>query len=101
MFCHVTIASAGKDSSLPTIIANENRTPAGRLQGETRELEFLAGNPGTYPYWGTTSDSSLAGRRGEETLLSGALVIDPPGVKAEDRIFALGVWEKAEKLGLD
>jgi FtsP/CotA-like multicopper oxidase with cupredoxin domain len=69
--------------------------------GETSELKFLAGNPGTYPYWGTTSDTSLAGRRGEETLLSGALVVDPPGVMAEDRIFVLGVWEKVEKSGLE
>lgn len=69
--------------------------------GETRELKFLAGNPGTYPYWGTTSDTSLADRRGEETLLSGALVVDPPGEKTEDRILVLGVWEKEEKSGLE
>jgi FtsP/CotA-like multicopper oxidase with cupredoxin domain len=69
--------------------------------GETRELEFLAGDPGTYPYWGTTSDTSLAGRRGAETLLSGVLVVDPLGVKAEDRIFVLGVWTKSEKSGFE
>lgn len=185
LFCRATIAPAAENSSLPTIVANDNRTPDGKLQngilelrlelregiwypeaeggghrdgygfaeegkapqspgplirvpegtqirirvhntlalaakiyglhrhpgdpkdslslapGETRELEFLAGNPGTYPYWGTTSDSSLAGRRGAETLLSGALVVDPPGVKAEDRVFVLGVWQKVEKSGLE
>lgn len=184
-FCRATITRAGENSFLPTIIANDNRTPAGKLQngilelrlelregvwypeeeggghrdvygfaeegkapqspgplirvpegtqihirvrntlalaakiyglhrhpgdpmdslslapGETRELKFLAGTPGTYPYWGTTSDTSLAGRRGEETLLSGALVVDPADVKAEDRIFVLGVWEKVEKSGLE
>jgi manganese oxidase len=185
LFCLATIARAEENSPLPTVVTNDNRTSAGKLQngilelrlelregvwypeadgsghrdvygfaeegeapqcpgplirvpegtqihirvrntlalaakiyglhrhpgnpkeslslapGETRELEFLAGDPGTYPYWGTTSDTSLPGRRGAETLLSGALVVDPPGVKAEDRIFVLGVWTKAEKSGFE
>jgi FtsP/CotA-like multicopper oxidase with cupredoxin domain len=183
VFCIATIACAKGDSALLTIVANDNRTPAGKIQngilelrlelregvwypedeagghrdgyafaeegkppqssgplirvpegtrihilvrnalplpvkiyglhshpgdpknslslasGETRELKFLAGNPGAYPYWGTTSDTGLAGRRGAETLLSGAIVIDPPGEKTEDRIFVLSVWEKVEKSG--
>src|SRR5271165_2800912 len=55
--------------------------------GETRELEFPAGEPGTYPYWGTTSDTSLKGRRAAETLLSGAFVVDSLGMPEQDRIF--------------
>ena len=185
LFCRATIARGTENSSLPTIVANDNRTPAGKLQngilelrlelregvwypeeeggghrnayafaeerqapqssgplirvpegtqihihirntlalatkiyglhrhpgdpkdslsfapGETRDIAFLAGNPGTYPYWGTTSDTSLEGRRGEETLLSGAFVVDPAGAQPDDRIFVLGVWEKAEKSGLE
>jgi manganese oxidase len=69
--------------------------------GETREVQFLAGDPGTYPYWGTTSDKSLEGRRGAETLLSGALVVDPRGVKSQDRIFVLGVWTKVDESGFE
>ena len=61
---------------------------------ETRELQFLAGEPGTYSYWSTTSDKSLEGRRGAETLLSGAFIVDPRGAIASDRIFVLGVWLK-------
>jgi manganese oxidase len=42
--------------------------------GETRELEFAAGEPGTYLYWATTADHSLKQREEQETLLSGAFV---------------------------
>jgi FtsP/CotA-like multicopper oxidase with cupredoxin domain len=66
----------------------------GVAPGETREVQFLAGESGTYVYWATTSGKSLAERDGPETLLSGAFVVDEPGAKQDDRIFVLGVWEK-------
>ncbi len=59
---------------------------------ETRDLQFLAGEPGTYLYWATTSDKPLQGRRGEESNLLGAFVVDSPGAKPDDRIFVLGLW---------
>src|SRR5271166_2062861 len=62
--------------------------------GETRQLQFFAGDPGTYFYWATTSASSLDNRVDKEDLLSGAFIIDPPGAKPDDRIFVLGVWSK-------
>jgi FtsP/CotA-like multicopper oxidase with cupredoxin domain len=62
--------------------------------GEARELRFLAGEPGTYLYWATTSDSSLELREEDETLLSGAFVIDAPGAKQDDRVFVIGIWTK-------
>lgn len=61
--------------------------------GETRQLEFPAGEPGTYLYWATTSDSSLMHRVGPETALSGALVVDSPGKRPDDRIFVVGLWQ--------
>jgi len=64
--------------------------------GETREVQFLAGEPGTYLYWATTGGHSLEDRREEETLLSGAFVVDAPGAKATDRIMVIGLWEKGE-----
>ena len=68
---------------------------------ETRELEFLAGEPGTYIYWATTSDKTLALRGDAETMLSGAFVVDSPGTKPEDLIFVLGVWTKDPAAGLE
>ena len=61
---------------------------------ETRELQFPAGEPGTYMYWATTSDKPLEGRSGAESMLFGAFVIDSRGAKPDDRIFVLGIWRK-------
>jgi FtsP/CotA-like multicopper oxidase with cupredoxin domain len=62
--------------------------------GETRQLEFLAGEVGTYMYWATTADKSLEDRIDAETLLFGAFIVDEPGAKTDDRIFVLGDWGK-------
>jgi manganese oxidase len=64
--------------------------------GETRQLQFSAGEPGTYLYWATTSDSSLADRLTQEELLSGAFIIDARGAKPDDRIFVLGIWQRTK-----
>src|SRR5262245_39965373 len=61
--------------------------------GETRKIEFPAGEPGAYLYWATTADKSLEQRVGPETALSGALVVDPPGERPDDRIFVVGLWQ--------
>jgi FtsP/CotA-like multicopper oxidase with cupredoxin domain len=61
--------------------------------GETREFQFVAGEPGTYLYWATTSDKSLEQREEAETMLSGAFVVDAPGAKT-DRILVIGIWTK-------
>jgi manganese oxidase len=60
--------------------------------GETRNLQFLAGEPGNYLYWATTSDKPLERRRGAESNLFGALVVDFTDAKSDDRIFVLGLW---------
>jgi len=63
--------------------------------GETRELRFDAGEPGTYMYWATTSDAHIDDaeeRHGEEALLNGAFIVDPPGSKEHDRIFVIAEW---------
>ena len=58
--------------------------------GATRQLSFAAGAPGTYFYWGTTTDRGLD-ERGIDSELQGAFVIDEPGAPAAaDRIFVLG-----------
>jgi FtsP/CotA-like multicopper oxidase with cupredoxin domain len=70
--------------------------------GETREAQFDAGEPGTYMYWATTSDAHLDDperRQGEETLLAGAFIVDPPGVGQKDRIFVIVEWERNNIIG--
>jgi len=62
--------------------------------GEIRQMEFLAGTPGTYMYWATTADKALEERMDAETLLFGAFIVDEPGAKTDDRIFVLGDWGK-------
>jgi FtsP/CotA-like multicopper oxidase with cupredoxin domain len=44
--------------------------------GETRELQFLAGEPGTYIYWATTSDKTLELHEDAETMLSRRHTLD-------------------------
>lgn len=70
--------------------------------GETREVQFDAGEPGTYMYWATTSDAHLDDierRQGEETMLAGAFIVDPPGAREDDRIFVIVEWEKNNSSG--
>ncbi|MBZ5597159.1 MAG: multicopper oxidase domain-containing protein [Acidobacteriia bacterium] len=62
--------------------------------GEARELKFIAGEPGTYMYWATTSAQPLRHRDEAETVLAGAFVVDPPGARPDDRIFVIGMWTK-------
>jgi len=60
--------------------------------GETREIRFKLTAPGTYHYWATTTDRPLERRFYADSQLSGALIVDPPGEAAADRVFVIGVW---------
>jgi FtsP/CotA-like multicopper oxidase with cupredoxin domain len=62
--------------------------------GETRQLQFDAGEPGTYLYWATTTNRAIEDRDGPETTLGGAFVVDAPGAPLDDRIFVLLIWTK-------
>jgi FtsP/CotA-like multicopper oxidase with cupredoxin domain len=64
--------------------------------GESRDVQFSAGGPGTYLYWAAISDHSLDTRDDAETMLSGAFVVDSSGAKPDDRIFVLGLWSRGE-----
>jgi len=60
--------------------------------GETKEVKFAAGEPGTYSYWACASAGSIEMRPLEkEGLMSGAFIVDPPGDKADDRIFVIQI----------
>lgn len=59
--------------------------------GETREVRFRLDAPGTYYYWGTTTGSELRRRFRRDSQLTGAIVVDEPGVaRPRDRVFVLG-----------
>jgi manganese oxidase len=60
--------------------------------GESREVKFSTGEPGTYFYWAAVSGHMLDTRDDAETMLSGAYIVDPPGAQPDDRIFVLGLW---------
>jgi manganese oxidase len=64
--------------------------------GERRSIRFRAGTPGTYYYWATTTGKALPDRYGVDSQLNGALIIDPPGARANDRVFVIGWWENPE-----
>jgi manganese oxidase len=62
--------------------------------GETSEIVFRLDVPGTYYYWGTTTKSPLEKRYSQDSQLSGAIVVDPPGTTpdASEEIFVIGIW---------
>jgi len=64
--------------------------------GESREIHFLAGAPGTYFSWGSRNAAETLGQRGaEDGQLNGALVVDPrtDAAKANpDRILMITNW---------
>jgi FtsP/CotA-like multicopper oxidase with cupredoxin domain len=67
--------------------------------GETRDVVFRAGAPGTYHYWAAASGHTFAERTDVDSQLSGALVVDPPGVQPDDRIMVIGLWVKPGTIG--
>ncbi len=60
--------------------------------GEERTVEFTLGAPGTYYYWGTTMRRPLRYRTHEDSQLTGAILVYPPGAVTDDRVFILGIW---------
>ncbi len=64
------------------------RVPA----GETREVRFEADVPGTYFYWGAFEGTSLGRRFFVDSQLTGAIVVDPPGLRPNDRVLVMGMW---------
>ncbi len=60
--------------------------------GATVHVRFAAGTAGTYLYWARTPDGRRGNNRVVDSLLGGALVVDPPGVVGKDRIFVLERW---------
>src|SRR5258706_919514 len=60
--------------------------------GATQHMRFVAGAPGTYLYWARTPDGGREDTRVVDSLLGGALGVDPPGAAGRGRIFVLERW---------
>jgi len=60
--------------------------------GATGNFQFVANDAGTYYYAARTDTFPVFGRITEDTQLGGAIVVDPPGANANDRIFAVTSW---------
>lgn len=69
--------------------------------GEVREIRFVATTPGTYFYWGATSEVAMGGRGRRDSQLSGAFLVEPRGAAARsERVFVIGVWAEAAPNGV-
>jgi manganese oxidase len=61
--------------------------------GQTRELRFVAGDPGTYQYFASAGGEINRGRPfRDDSQMYGAFIVDPPGVMPKDRVFVIGFW---------
>ncbi|HKE92096.1 MAG TPA: multicopper oxidase domain-containing protein [Gemmatimonadales bacterium] len=66
--------------------------------GATREVRFTLAEPGTYYYTGKTTPVTVFARRGRDSQLNGAIVVDPPGTggPARDRVFVISAVLEAD-----
>lgn len=75
----VTVHGLGKPGD-----ATAHIPPAGTVQ-----VAFKATTPGLYFYWGATEADDLKLRYGIDAELTGAFVVDPEGISANDEIFVM------------
>jgi FtsP/CotA-like multicopper oxidase with cupredoxin domain len=61
-----------------------------------REVRFKSGPPGSYYYWASNDRQPLGMRTGTDSMLSGALIVDAPGARHDDRVFVINTWLPAD-----
>ncbi len=74
--------------------------PVAVAAGHSQSVRFSSSTPGTYYYWASTSGSNLSSRRREDSQLGGALVVDPRGSAAADRVMVISTFEDGPAVGL-
>ena len=93
---HLTVRNAIRDSTLVVYGLHTRPTlPTDTIQvlpGATREIDFEAGEPGTYFYWASTTHTPVGDRNGIDSQLHGAFIVDSAGPPPNDRVFVLGSW---------
>ena len=79
-----------------TLLASTATTVSAGTDSEATLADLLqdrvAGAPGTYFYWGSTTHQPVDTRNGIDSQLHGAFVIDSTATPSPDRIFVLGSW---------
>ena len=96
----LSIANALVDSTITLLghgITMEGDTARVRLApGERREFDYVASRAGTYFY---AARSTLEAETGlsETEQLAGAIVVDAPGARTDDRIFVLNIWTEMQR----
>lgn len=98
----LTIRNALPDSSL-TLFGFQSRPAVGPERivvrpGETRALTFRVDAPGTFLYAARAAARPRQGRR-ETEQLAGALIVDPPGGRTDDRIWVMNIWSQRQPNG--
>jgi FtsP/CotA-like multicopper oxidase with cupredoxin domain len=67
--------------------------------GSSREIRFTLTAPGTYYYWASSSARSMTSRPRVESQLGGAIVVDPRGGAAADRILIISALANPQPIG--
>jgi manganese oxidase len=61
--------------------------------GETRRVRFTADVAGTFYYWGSTTGTTLLERMFEDSQLTGAFIVDPPGERpVRERVMVMSIF---------
>jgi len=69
--------------------ASVSRDSVTVLPGRTVTVRFVADSVGTFLYWASTTGATLFTRRGADSQLHGAFVVDPVGGARPDRVLVL------------
>jgi manganese oxidase len=69
--------------------------------GQTREAHFRADVEGTYFYWAGKPGVAFEDRVFNDSQLNGALVVDPPGGRTDDRVFLISQYLWPDSTGKD
>ena len=92
----ISVRNAFPDSTLVLHGLGSAGAPPIRIPpGAVQTIQFTAGAPGTYLYWGSTTDAPINERWGRDGQLNGVLVVDPRGTPPDttERIFVLSMLD--------
>ncbi len=102
---HLSVTITNRLADVPIAVFGLHTRPAEEVDpvelaaGESRTVEFEAGEPGTYLYWireGPEAERGTLAARVEREQLAGAFVIDPMGGSPPDRILVMNIFSDPE-----